>query len=84
MLRQTKQPKILLLFVKRFYASVIAGELGLRNNSSTDTYTKIKSLFANYRSSHPEVFLGDGVLKKMQQIYRRIPMSKCDFNKIVG
>ena len=38
----------MLLFVKRFYASVIATELGLRNNSSTDSYAKIKSLFANH------------------------------------
>ena len=38
----------MLLFVKRFYASVIDTELGLCNNSSTDTYAKIKSLFANH------------------------------------
>ena len=41
-----------------------------------------------YRSSPPEVFLGKGILKicskftgeNMQQIYRRTPMLKCDFN----
>ena len=32
----------------------------------------------SYRSSHQEVFLGKGI----QQIYRRTPMSKCDFNKV--
>ena len=30
------------------------------------------------RSSHPEVFLG----KNVQQIYRRTPTAKCDFNKV--
>ena len=32
----------------------------------------------SHRSSHQEVFLGKGI----QQIYRRTPMSKCDFNKV--
>ena len=44
--------------------------------------------FATYirqcKSSLPEVFLGKGVLKNMQQIYRRMPMSKCDFNKVAN
>ena len=31
----------------------------------------------------PEVFLRKGVLKIMQQIYRRTPMPKCDLNKVV-
>ena len=35
-----------------------------------------------FRSSRPEAFLGWGVLKNMQQIYRRTPMPKCDFNKV--
>ena len=38
--------------------------------------------FAIFRSSPPEMFLGKGVLKKMQLIYRRTPMPKCDFNKV--
>ena len=34
------------------------------------------------RSSPPEVFLRKGVLDNMQEIYRRTPMLKCDFNKV--
>ena len=34
-----------------------------------------------FRSSQLKVSLGKGVLK-MQQIYRRKPMPKCDFNKV--
>ena len=36
-----------------------------------------------FRSSPPEMFLGKRCSEKMQQIYRRTPMSKCDFNKVV-
>ena len=38
-------------------------------------------LISNYSSSPPKVFLGKGVLRKIQQIYWRTAMSKCDFNK---
>ena len=46
-------------------------------------YSKYLRLFKASRSSHP----GKGVLKKrcsgnMQQIYRRTPILKCDFNKV--
>ena len=34
------------------------------------------------RSSSSEVFLGKWGSEILQQIYRRTPMSKCDFNKI--
>ena len=34
------------LVCKRFYAFVIAKELGSSNNSSTDTYKKINTLYA--------------------------------------
>ena len=36
-----------------------------------------------FRSSPPEVFLGKRCSENMQQIYRRTPMSKRDFNKVV-
>ena len=42
-----------------------------------NTYTHPPS-----RSSLSEVFLGKGVLKNMQQIYRRTPVLKCDFSKV--
>ena len=35
---------------------------------------------AVFRSSHPEVFLPKRCSKNMQQIYRRTPTPKCDFN----
>ena len=35
------------LVCKRFYASVITRELGLNNNSSTDTYNNAGGLFEN-------------------------------------
>ena len=35
------------LACERFYASVIAGELGLNNNSSIDTYNNADGLSAN-------------------------------------
>ena len=35
-----------------------------------------------YRSSHPEVFLEKRCSENMQQIYRRTPVPKCDFNKV--
>ena len=35
------------LVCERFYASVITRELGLNNNSSTDTYNNADGLFAN-------------------------------------
>ena len=33
-------------------------------------------------SSRPEVFLGKRCFENMQQIYRRTPMPKCNFNKV--
>ena len=36
------------LVCKRFYSSVITRELGLNNNSSTDTYNDAGGLSANY------------------------------------
>ena len=39
-------------------------------------------LAATIRSNLPEVFLGKRCCKNMQQIYRRTPMPKCDFNKV--
>ena len=36
------------LICKRFYVSVITRELGLNNNSSTDTGNNAGGLFANY------------------------------------
>ena len=39
-------------------------------------------VLALFRNSHPEVFLGKGVLKIYKQIYRRTPMPKYDFNKV--
>ena len=38
----------------------------------------------NYKSSHPEAFLGKGVLRICRQIYRRTSMPKCDFNKVAS
>ena len=38
--------------------------------------------FKTFKSSRQEVFLRKGVLKNMQQIYRRTPIPKCDFNKV--
>ena len=35
-----------------------------------------------FRSSHPEVFLAKRCFENMQQIYRRTPMPKCDFNSV--
>ena len=35
-----------------------------------------------FRSSRPQVFLRKVVLKNTQQIYRRTPIPKCDFNKV--
>ena len=35
------------VFSRRFYASVITGELGLNNNSSTNTYNNASGLSAN-------------------------------------
>ena len=43
----------------------------------------MEEIFEVYRNSPSEVFLGKGVLKKKQQIDRRTPMPKCDFNKVV-
>ena len=43
---------------------------------------------SEFKTSPPEVFLGKGVLirkrcsENMQQIYRRAPLPKCDFNKV--
>ena len=34
------------------------------------------------KSNRPEMFLGKGILKEMQQIYRRNPMPKCDFSTV--
>ena len=34
------------------------------------------------RSGPPQVFLGKGCSETMQQIYRRTPMPKCNFNKV--
>ena len=34
------------------------------------------------RSSRPDLFLEKDVLQNMQQIYRRKPMPKSDFNKV--
>ena len=44
----------------------------------------MEEIFEVYRSSTSEVFLGKGVLKSenMQQIYKRTPMPKCNFNKV--
>ena len=52
----------------------------------SNTFDKALSRFCfvgNYFciSSPPEVFLAKGDQKNMQQIYRRTPMPKCDFNK---
>ena len=41
-----------------------------------------KSSLRTPRCSRPEVLLGKGVLKNMQQIYRRTPVLKCDFSKV--
>ena len=38
--------------------------------------------FSISRKSHPEVLRRKRCSKKRQQIYRRITMSKCDFNKV--
>ena len=37
---------------------------------------------AETQSIHLEIFIEKGVLKNMQQIYRRTPILKCDFNKV--
>ena len=37
----------------------------------------------NFRSSHPEVFFGKRCSENMQQIYRRTPMAKSNFKKVV-
>ena len=51
-----------------------------RLNGYCFSYTK--QITNNCKSSPPAVFLGKGVLKNMQQIYRRTPMQKCDFSKV--
>ena len=61
--------------------------LAIRQKSDSAEQEKIfqNKLIKNRKSkggSHPEVFSGERCSENIQQIYRRTPMSKCDFNKV--
>ena len=56
-----------------------------RNNLQNRYFRSLNLSFklaATIRSNPPEEFLGKRCCKNMQQIYRRTPMPKCDFNKV--